>query len=340
MRWATRRRMQPGAAPTAALRASIRALAGAAHAGRGPPGPNRVRADGMDGRVELDSRRPHARAATIIRAFTATMDARAMLTAAWLCLLPLPASGGGALAGAPTRPLVRLTDTTATAAGWLRFRPDSERLNLHNRAVCFLRIGMAVPRLLLAAAPVLLLLAAAGADAQLSAGFYSASCPAVHGVVRQVVSQAVMNDSRSGAAILRLFYHDCFVNVSGQTNRAARRCIRFALRFGRVQVINPHIDIAQGCDASLLLDDTPATPGEKGAGANSGGSTFGFDLIDTIKSQVEAACPGVVSCADILALGARDSVNLVRAHASLPLHPAIPSPSSDAAPWLVPFPSL
>ena len=137
----------------------------------------------MDGRVELDSRRPHARAATIIRAFTATMDARAMLTAAWLCLLPLPASGGGALAGAPTRPLVRLTDTTATAAGWLRFRPDSERLNQHNRAVCFLRIGMAVPRLLLKEAPVLLLLAAVGtlprgADEQLSAGFYSASCPA------------------------------------------------------------------------------------------------------------------------------------------------------------------
>ncbi|XP_025826578.1 peroxidase 44-like isoform X2 [Panicum hallii] len=140
---------------------------------------------------------------------------------------------------------------------------------------------MAVPRLLLAAALVLLLLAVGalprGADAQLSAGFYSASCPAVHGVVRQVVSQAVMNDSRSGAAILRLFYHDCFVN---------------------------------GCDASVLLDDTPATPGEKGAGANAGGSTFGFDLIDAIKTQVEAACPGTVSCADILALAARDSVNL------------------------------
>ncbi|KAG2657323.1 peroxidase P7-like [Panicum virgatum] len=144
---------------------------------------------------------------------------------------------------------------------------------------------MAVPRRLPAAAAALalLLVAAAGAlprgaDAQLSAGFYSASCPAVHSVVRQVVSQAVMNDSRTGAAVLRLFYHDCFVN---------------------------------GCDASLLLDDTPATPGEKGAGANSGGSTFGFDLIDTIKSQVEAACPGVVSCADILALAARDSVNLL-----------------------------
>jgi peroxidase len=68
---------------------------------------------------------------------------------------------------------------------------------------------------------------------------------------------------------------------------------------------------SQGCDASLLLDDTPTTPGEKGAGANAGGSTVAFDLIDAIKTQVEAACPGTVSCADILALAARDAVNLV-----------------------------
>ncbi|CAO2037838.1 unnamed protein product [Urochloa humidicola] len=136
---------------------------------------------------------------------------------------------------------------------------------------------MAATRLLLAAALVLLL-SAGGADAQLSAGFYSASCPTVQGVVRQAMSQAVMNSTRSGAAILRLFFHDCFVN---------------------------------GCDASLLLDDTPATPGEKSAGANAGGSTFGFDLIDSIKTQVEAACPATVSCADILALAARDAVNLL-----------------------------
>jgi peroxidase len=27
------------------------------------------------------------------------------------------------------------------------------------------------------------------------------------------MSQAVMNNTRSGAAMLRLFFHDCFVNV-------------------------------------------------------------------------------------------------------------------------------
>jgi peroxidase len=66
----------------------------------------------------------------------------------------------------------------------------------------------------------------------------------------------------------------------------------------------------QGCDASVLLDDSPTLTGEKNAGPNAN-SLRGFEVIDAIKSQVEAACPGTVSCADILALAARDGVNLV-----------------------------
>ncbi|PKU72486.1 Cationic peroxidase 1 [Dendrobium catenatum] len=57
----------------------------------------------------------------------------------------------------------------------------------------------------------------------------------------------------------------------------------------------------------VLLDDTANFTGEKTAFPNKN-SLRGFDVIDSIKSQVEAVCTQIVSCADILAVAARDSV--------------------------------
>eukprot|EP00257_Ricinus_communis_P022450 XP_015582179.1 cationic peroxidase 1 [Ricinus communis] len=109
------------------------------------------------------------------------------------------------------------------------------------------------------------------ASAQLSPTFYATACPNALSIIKSGVTAAVSTEARMGASLLRLHFHDCFVN---------------------------------GCDASVLLD---GASGEKSAPANTN-SIRGFEVIDSIKTQLETSCPGVVSCADILAVAARDSV--------------------------------
>ncbi|CAJ1810426.1 unnamed protein product [Sphenostylis stenocarpa] len=111
-------------------------------------------------------------------------------------------------------------------------------------------------------------------SSQLSSNFYSTTCPNALSTIKSGVDSAVSNEARMGASLLRLHFHDCFV---------------------------------QGCDASVLLNDTSSFTGEQTARPNVN-SLRGFGVIDDIKSQLESLCPGVVSCADILAVAARDSV--------------------------------
>ncbi|TYJ41656.1 hypothetical protein E1A91_A03G037200v1 [Gossypium mustelinum] len=121
---------------------------------------------------------------------------------------------------------------------------------------------------------VVWMMAGSSSYAQLSTKFYSKSCPKVLSTVELVVKTAVSKEQRLGASLLRLFFHDCFVN---------------------------------GCDGSVLLDDTSSFTEEQTATPNNG-SLRGFEVVDEIKAKVEKVCPGVVSCADILAIAARDSV--------------------------------
>ncbi|KAL7197885.1 hypothetical protein ACSBR2_020414 [Camellia fascicularis] len=111
--------------------------------------------------------------------------------------------------------------------------------------------------------------------AQLRVGFYSSTCPRAEQIVRQAVQKRFSTDRSITPALLRMHFHDCFV---------------------------------KGCDASILIDSTQTTQSEKDAFPNQ--SVRGFDLIDEAKSNLEAACPGTVSCADIITLATRDSVVL------------------------------
>ncbi|KAG4959796.1 hypothetical protein AAZX31_13G151400 [Glycine max] len=119
---------------------------------------------------------------------------------------------------------------------------------------------------------LMILVMTSAVQAQLKTGFYSTSCPNAEAIVRSTVVSHFSKDLTIAPGLLRLHFHDCFV---------------------------------QGCDGSILIADSSA---EKNALPNIG--LRGFEVIDDAKSQIEAICPGIVSCADILALAARDAVDL------------------------------
>ncbi|CAN6457228.1 unnamed protein product [Victoria cruziana] len=106
--------------------------------------------------------------------------------------------------------------------------------------------------------------------------FYRETCPEAELVIRKTVQDFVTKRPDVAPGLLRLVFHDCFV---------------------------------QGCDASVLLDSRKGAPSEKEASANKN-SLRGFDVIDAIKKRLEHICPLTVSCADIVVLSARDAIFL------------------------------
>lgn len=116
----------------------------------------------------------------------------------------------------------------------------------------------------------------ANAAGGLALNFYDMRCPGVYSAVGNVVEETISKAPTLAAPLLRMHFHDCFV---------------------------------RGCDGSVLLNSTKSTQAEKDAAPNL--SLRGFAVIDAAKAAVENVCPGVVSCADVLALVARDAVHML-----------------------------
>ncbi|KAI3503573.1 hypothetical protein L1887_32019 [Cichorium endivia] len=109
---------------------------------------------------------------------------------------------------------------------------------------------------------------------QLTENFYAETCPMVETLVQKAVNKKVDQEFNAVADTLRLFFHDCLV---------------------------------EGCDASIMIE-SQNKDAEKDAPDNLSLDDDGFDIVIKAKKVVESVCPGVVSCADILAIATRDCV--------------------------------
>uniref|UniRef100_A0A7N0TPV7 peroxidase n=1 Tax=Kalanchoe fedtschenkoi TaxID=63787 RepID=A0A7N0TPV7_KALFE len=135
---------------------------------------------------------------------------------------------------------------------------------------------MAVIKLLSLIVIFQLVVAASAASSPLKVGYYKKSCPGLENIVKRSTAKFILRDRTLAAPLLRMHFHDCFV---------------------------------RGCDASVLLNSTSTNQAERDAIPNL--SLRGFDVIDAAKEALERECPGVVSCADVLALVTRDAVSLI-----------------------------
>ncbi|CDP06722.1 unnamed protein product [Coffea canephora] len=122
--------------------------------------------------------------------------------------------------------------------------------------------------------PLLLQFCSGKSDLQLN--YYSESCPRAEEIIKEQVINLYHKHGNTAISWLRNIFHDCMV---------------------------------KSCDASLLLDNAPGMESEKNSARSFGMRNFKY--INTIKQALESECPGTVSCADIVALSARDGVVLL-----------------------------
>ncbi|EPS69778.1 hypothetical protein M569_04986, partial [Genlisea aurea] len=125
---------------------------------------------------------------------------------------------------------------------------------------------------------VLLLRLLPPAQSKLSLDYYKKSCPNFAEIVQEVAMEKQLSIPTTAAGAVRLFFHDCVVG---------------------------------GCDASILISSSPWVIAERDLEVNRALPGDAFDLVIRAKTRLELACPGIVSCSDILAEATRDLISMI-----------------------------
>lgn len=115
-------------------------------------------------------------------------------------------------------------------------------------------------------------------ESKLVKDYYAKSCPKFEQIIQEVITTKQINNPTTAAATLRLFFHDCMV---------------------------------EGCDGSVLISSNAFNKAERDADINLSLPGDAFDVVVRAKTALEIACPGIVSCSDILTLATRDLVTMV-----------------------------
>ncbi|KAJ8542192.1 hypothetical protein K7X08_017058 [Anisodus acutangulus] len=108
---------------------------------------------------------------------------------------------------------------------------------------------------------------------ELQLNYYSESCPRAEEIIKEQVATLYHKHGNTAVSWIRNLFHDCMV---------------------------------KSCDASVYLDTANGQESEKTSPRNFGMRNFKY--IETIKQALENECPKTVSCADIVALSARDGL--------------------------------
>lgn len=138
----------------------------------------------------------------------------------------------------------------------------------------------------------------------LSWTFYQTTCPQLEAIIRSELQQVFATNIGQAAGLLRLQFHDCF--VQGPSIYIVH--IRFLCMWSFLRMWDQLIlDNFTGCDGSILLE----RGSERTEIPNRTLRPEAFQILENLRQIVHAQCGRVVSCSDILTIAARDSVVLV-----------------------------